>query len=291
MRFSETLSFNKPEYTAKLEGLVASQRINEIREREVLKTRQIYGAYTKISMGVILAVPTAGMTMISSTIGCRQLWVACSKLKVIQSIIAKYGITPHQCSLRDRVIPIVTNVLTAGVGFGASFILGDIATMGMEQATAQGVTFGPAPGVEQMASSAVENPASFGDGFLHGAEAQVDGVAASLEPGDAASNVAQANVENAVPASVGPAFMDGGQAGFEAAAAAERFLIQQAIASSLEHFADEQARRQLQSEIADESEAEQLRCMGEICDWHQELDGRHDALNVQYVDEGNSSFH
>lgn len=137
MKVSDALYFNTLEYTNKLEALVASQRMNEVRNREVRKNRQIYGYWTKLGMGALLFVPTAGLSSVSSCIAFRQLWVACSKLDVINNIIKKYGVTPYQCQFRDRAIPIVATVLTAGIGFGTSCALSDISGMGVEGATAQ----------------------------------------------------------------------------------------------------------------------------------------------------------
>ncbi|KAI8656455.1 hypothetical protein NCS56_01249600 [Fusarium sp. Ph1] len=284
MRFSDTLYFNKLEYSNKLEGLVACQRINEVREREVLKNRQIYGYSTKIGMGAILWLPTAGLSTITSVVGFRQLWVACAKLEVINSIIKKYGITPHQCGFRDRVVPIVTNVLTVGIGCGMSFLLSDVAAMGVEGASAQGVTFDPPTSVGEVASSAAANPGSFVDGFFHGVEAQVDSVSAALDPGNTAANVTQATMENAVPLSVGAEFMDGGNVGFSAAAVVERFLVQQAVASSLEHMADQSARNKLYRRIAEEDQVAQIRPSEEMYEWQQDLEEVHDALHMQYAE-------
>ncbi|RSM04972.1 hypothetical protein CDV31_009773 [Fusarium ambrosium] len=284
MRFSDTIHFDSTEYESKLEGLVASQQINEIREREILKNRQIYGYYTKICMGAILCVPTAGMSTITSVVGYRQLQVACAKLEVINSIIKKYSIEPHQCGFRDRAIPIVTNVLTAGIGFGVSFLLGDLAAMGVEGASAQGIRFDPPTGVEDVASSAIASPGSFTDGFIHGFEAQVDMVSAAVDSGNTAENVAQTMVENAVPISVGAEFMDGGNLGFSAAAIVERFLVQQAVASSLENMADNNARRTLERRIAEGDHIAQIRASEEMCEWQQNLEKVHDAICVQYTE-------
>ncbi|KAK7428855.1 hypothetical protein QQZ08_004625 [Neonectria magnoliae] len=60
-----------------------------------------------------------------------------------------------------------------------------------------------------------------------------------------ASNVTQAAVENAVPVSRGAEFFDGGHTGLTAAAIAERFAVQEAIATSLENVADRLARNRL----------------------------------------------
>ncbi|KAI8713001.1 hypothetical protein NCS52_01243200 [Fusarium sp. LHS14.1] len=283
MRFSDTLYFNTLEYSNKLEGLVACHRINEVREREVLKNRQIYGYSTKIGMGAILWLPTAGLSTITALVGFRQLWVACAKLDVINSIIKKYGITPHQCGFRDRVVPIVTNVLTAGIGCGMSYLLSDVAAMGVEGASAQGVMFDP-PTVGEAASSAAASPGSFVDGFFHGVEAQVDSVSAALDPGNTAANVTQATMENAVPLSVGTEFMDGGNVGFAAAAVVERFLVQQAVASSLEHMADQSARNKLYRRIAEEDQVTQTRPSEEMYEWQQDLEEVHDALQLQYAE-------
>ncbi|KAF5969001.1 hypothetical protein FBULB1_10465 [Fusarium bulbicola] len=189
MKFQESLYFNRLEYETKLEALVAAQRMNDIREREVLKNRQIYGYSTKIGMGAILWLPTMGLSTITSIVGFRHLWVACSKLDVINGIIKKYKITPYECNLRDRMVPVLINVLTAGVGFGTSVLLSDIAAMGVEGASAQGVIFDPPHGLGEIADSAMADPSNFTDGFVHGAEAQMDSLSAALGPGDAAANV------------------------------------------------------------------------------------------------------
>ncbi|KAK7404064.1 hypothetical protein QQX98_010150 [Neonectria punicea] len=272
MKPGESVYFNTREYASKLERLVACQKINEIREREVLKNRQIYAAYTKMGIGAILFVPTAGMSAITSALSFRQLLVACQKLQVIKSILVKYGITLHECGYRDRVIPIVTNILTAGIGFGCSFLLSDIAATGIEGAAAQGVYPVAHTGI---ASSAVADPAAFVGGFVHGVEAQLDSVSAALSPGDVASNVTQAALENAVPLSVGAEFFDGGHTGFTAAAIVERFLVQEAIATSLQNVADGHARNRLHRRIAEESQTadERQRELGEV----------HEALHAQYV--------
>ncbi|RSL47662.1 hypothetical protein CEP54_013282 [Fusarium duplospermum] len=284
MRFSDTIHFDSTEYESKLEELVASQQMNEIREREILKNRQIYGYWTKICMGVLLCAPTAGMSAITSAVGYRQLHVACAKLDVINRIIEKYGIKPHQCGFRDRAIPIVTNVLTAGFGFGVSFMLSEVAAMGVEGASAQGVMFDPPTGVEDVASSAIASPGSFTDGFIHGFEAQVDMVSAAVDSGNTAENVAQTMVDNAVPVSVGAEFLDGGNIGFSAAAIVERFLIQQALASSLESMADADARRRLERRIAEGDHIEQIRASEEMCEWQQKLEKVYDAICVQHTE-------
>jgi len=282
MRFSDALYFNSLEYTNKLEALVASQRINEIREREVLKNRQIYGYWTKVGMGALLFVPTMGLSSVTSGIGFRQLWVACSKLDVINNIIKKYGITPYQCQFRDRAIPIVISVLTAGIGFGTSCALSDISGMGVEGGSAQGLSFGPPTSVEGVIDSATTNPSGFVDGAFHGVGAQIEAVSAALSPGDTADNVTQATVENAVPASMGSEYYEGANAGYATAAIVERFLVQHAVASSLEHIADQSAREELYRRVAQEDDAI-LSPTKEMYDWERELGEVHDALNEQYA--------
>jgi hypothetical protein len=206
-------------------------------------------------MGALLFVPTAGLSSITSCIGFRQLGVACSKLDVINNITKKYGITPYQCQFRDRAVPIAISVLTAGVGFGTSCLLSDISGMGVEGATAQGVSFDPPTSVEEVVNSATMNPSGFVDGFFHGAEAQVDSVSAAFDSGDTAANVTQATVENVVPASVGSEYINGGNVGYAAAALVERFLIQHAVASSIEHRTDQSARNELYRRVAQEDNA------------------------------------
>ncbi|TVY66923.1 hypothetical protein Focb16_v011212 [Fusarium oxysporum f. sp. cubense] len=284
MKIKESLYFNRLEYETKLEELVTTQRMNEIREREVLKNRQIYGYSTKIGMGAILWLPTMGLSTITSIVGFRQLWVACSKLNVINGIIKKYKITPYECNLRDRVIPIVINVLTAGVGFGASVLLSDIAAMGVEGASAQGIVFDPPESLGEIADSATADPSNFADGFFHGAEAQIDSLSAALDPGNTAANVTQATMENAVPLSVGGEFMDGGNFGYEAAATVERFLVQQAVASSLEHMDDQSARNNLYRRISQDEQVSEMRPTHEMYKWHEELDEVQTAIQVQYVE-------
>lgn len=284
MKFKESIYFNCLEYETKLEALVAAQRVSDIREREVIKNRQIYGYSTKIGMGVILWLPTMGLSTITSIVGFRQLWVACSKLDVINRIIKKHKITPYDCNLRERVIPIVINVLTAGVGFGTSVLLSDIAAMGVEGASAQGVVFDPPHGLGEIADSATADPSNFADGFLHGAEAQMDSLSAALGPGDAAANVTEATMENAVPLSVGGEFMDGGNVGFEAAAILERFLVQQAVASSLEYVDDQSARNCAYREVLKGNQVSELRPTDEMYKWHEELDQVQAAIQVQYVE-------
>ncbi|KAH7232394.1 uncharacterized protein BKA55DRAFT_598344 [Fusarium redolens] len=284
MKIKESLYFNRLEYERKLEALVANQGMNDIREREVLKNRQIYGYSTKIGMGAILWLPTMGLSTFTSLVGFRQLWVACSKLEVVNGIIKKYKITPYQCNLRDRVIPIVINVLTAGIGFGTSALLSEISTMGVEGASAQGLVFDPPTSLGEIADSAAANPSAFADGFFHGAEAQVDAASAALGPGNAAANVTQATMENAVPLSVGGEFMDGGNVGYASAAVVERFLVQHAVASSLEHMADQSARNELYRRITQDQQVAEMRPSEEMYKWHQELDEVQTAIQVQYVE-------
>jgi hypothetical protein len=284
MGLSDTLYFNSRKYAIKLEGLVACERISEVREREVLKNRQIYGYSTKIGMGAILFVPTGGLSTITSVVGFRQLWVTCAKLKVINSIIEKYNITPYECGFRDLVVPIVTNVLTAGIGCGVSYLLGDIASIGVEGASTQGVSFIPLPGAEDVVSSAMANPDSFAGGFAHGVEAQVHTVSAALDPGDTAANITQATIDSTVPMSVGDAYVEGGNIGYSTAAFTERFLVQQTVASSLQHIADQSACNRLHRRIAKEAQDTHKRPSEEMRGWHQELEEVYDALLVQYAD-------
>ncbi|KAF5703612.1 hypothetical protein FMUND_12905 [Fusarium mundagurra] len=284
MKFKESLYFNRLEYETKLEALVAAGRMNEIREREVLKNRQIYGYSTKIGMGAILWLPTMGMSTITSVVGFRQLWVACSKLDVVNGIIKKYKITPYECDLRDRLVPIVINVLTAGVGFGTSVLLSDMAAMGVEGASAQGLVFDPPTGLGDITDSATTDPINFADGFLHGAEAQLDSLSAALGPGNTAANVTEATMENAVPLSVGGEFMDGGNVGYEAAATAERFLVQQAVATSLEYMDHQSTRNCSHREIFTDEHVSKMRPTQEMHKWHEELDNVQAAIQVQYVE-------
>ncbi|WKT45226.1 hypothetical protein QSH57_010079 [Fusarium oxysporum f. sp. vasinfectum] len=266
MKIKESLYFNRLEYETKLEELVTTQRMNEIREREVLKNRQIYGYSTKIGMGAILWLPTMGLSTITSIVGFRQLWGS------------------YECNLRDRVIPIVINVLTAGIGFGTSVLLSDIAAMGVEGASAEGVVFDPPESLGEIADSATADPSNFADGFFHGAEAQIDSLSAALDPGNTAANVTQATMENAVPLSVGGEFMDGGNVGYEAAATVERFLVQQAVASSLEHMDDQSARNNLYKRISQDEQVSEMRPTHEMYKWHEELDEVQTAIQVQYVE-------
>ncbi|KAL2671354.1 hypothetical protein Neosp_013937 [[Neocosmospora] mangrovei] len=92
-----------------------------------------------------------------------------------------------------------------------------------------------------------------------------------------------ATMENAAPLSVRAEFMDGGNAGFAAAAVVERFLVQQAVASSLEHMADQSARNKLYRRIAGEDEVAQIRRSEEMYEWQQDLEEVHDALHLQYA--------
>lgn len=287
MGINDLLSFDEDAYAKKLEAIAVSGSMNEIREREVCKIRQIWGAGTKIGMGAFLALPTMGLTAISSLVGIRQLWVACAKLEAIKAVMKKHEITPHECSLRDAIIPITTNVLTASIGFGTSLGLSEVACMGAEQAAAQGVMPAPNVDITETLISAVEAPTVFGQGFMHGVETQVDGVLAALfEPGDAAANVAQTKIENAVPVGYcgGNTYINGASLGKTVAASMERFAVQLAITSFLESMAETRARDCLDRAIANQQPTEELRHSGEIYEWQHELDQVHGRLHEQYID-------
>lgn len=287
VRFQDLLFFDGPAYKHKLDVFATEKKFHEILEREVIKTRQVWGAGTKIGMGIILLLPTMGLTTISSIVGMRQLWVACSKLKVITDIIKKYDITPHECSLRDAVIPIVINVLTAGIGFGTSLGLSEIAMMGVDEAAAQGVTPAEHSGLEATASSAAANPVEFAEGFMHGVETQVDTVqAAILQPGDAASNAAQVNVEDAVlvgNGGGGGAYMDGANLGATAAPAAKRFMLQTLISTFLETMTDAHAKDCLGKVVVEEGLTEELRGSGKIYEWQKEMEQAGEAIHKQFL--------
>lgn len=134
MAWSEILSFDCDAYAQKLKELAPA----ELKQREVRRTRQIFAASGKIGGGVGLAPFTGGVSLVSSALGGRQMWIAAKKLELVQAELKSRGIELYEPKKKDALIPMGINLATMGLGAGFS----DLAMHATSEASANVVSTG-----------------------------------------------------------------------------------------------------------------------------------------------------
>jgi len=99
------------------------ERLSKMSDEELMKDDMhncramhsgAYGAY----IGALQAVPTAGVSLVSSAIGLRRRHVAKRRLEMIHDEVTKRGLSIHQQTKRDRLIPLAIS----GISFGFSHL-------------------------------------------------------------------------------------------------------------------------------------------------------------------------
>ncbi|SPJ90986.1 uncharacterized protein FTOL_13388 [Fusarium torulosum] len=86
-------------------------------------------------------------------------------------------------------------------------------------------------------------------------------------------------MDGGIPLSVGGEYIDSGNVGYSAATFAERSLVQQTVASSLEHMADQNACNRLHKRVSKGAQDTHIRPSEEMYEWQQELEEVYDALH------------
>ena len=121
MGIKELPYLDEKSYLQEMQKYAKRNEYLELQTREVTKIRQIYAAWTKISVGGLLSVPTAGISLIGSTLGARQLVIASKKLLMVREVMTDHNVPFHVEQLRDKVIPIAVTIIAAAVSLGIGF--------------------------------------------------------------------------------------------------------------------------------------------------------------------------
>ena len=98
MKPEEILEFSPSSYAAR----IAQSQTQELREKELVKTRQILKAHAGVSAGTIHAVATGGLTVFHPIYAGRAGDVATAKLQIIQSELTRRGIPLHRADSKDN---------------------------------------------------------------------------------------------------------------------------------------------------------------------------------------------
>lgn len=174
-----------------------------------------------MGLGCVGAIFTMGATLVSSSIGGRQLYIACHKLQAIQEMMRTSSIPFHMETKRDVVVPVVAAFIGLGIGLGVDLGVDGITNAGSSGAMANGISFAPVATGGQTVAAAAAHPAEFLAGALHGGQTEVIQATSVFGPGDLVSNSAYATIETAIPATSGASFIDGAELGHEMAASME----------------------------------------------------------------------
>ena len=98
MKLEEIFEFDANAYAAS----AAQKSIQDLRQQEIVKTRQIIKSDTSVVTDAITAVATGGATVLKPIYSARSSEVATAKLKVIQAELTRRGIPLHQPDEADQ---------------------------------------------------------------------------------------------------------------------------------------------------------------------------------------------
>ncbi|KAL9075038.1 MAG: hypothetical protein Q9157_004173 [Trypethelium eluteriae] len=121
MKPDEIFDFNAAEYEAN----VRKRETNQLREQEIVKTRQAKKAEADVGVGTFEAIATGGAAVIKPIYAGRQGEVAEAKLKIIQAELTKRGIALHVPDAADEKAVALGILRGEIVGEGVDAVLPD----------------------------------------------------------------------------------------------------------------------------------------------------------------------
>ena len=95
-----------------------------LREEEISKMQQVYGAKFRIGAGVGFAVHSAGLSLVSAAVSGRSLDVAKRKLEMIQGELRRRDIPLYENRKRAAFVGFVKKLAADGIGWGTGASLG-----------------------------------------------------------------------------------------------------------------------------------------------------------------------
>ncbi|PVH76104.1 hypothetical protein DL98DRAFT_536010 [Cadophora sp. DSE1049] len=154
MGLDDFFHFDSDEYAAKL----AYYSDIEIKQREVTKMRQFISGSCAVGGGLGAAAATGGLSLSISAIGARRAVVANRKLNLIRAELTRRGIVFHKMTMRDRMIPAASALVSLGVGTVVGLELADVsgssAVVTHDPGTINSDAVGPSTAVDQNTSDA-----------------------------------------------------------------------------------------------------------------------------------------
>ena len=106
---------------------VAKLKDQELCREEVIQIRTEKSGWFGAAGGGILALPTAGASLIGTGIGARRAHVAEQKLAIIRPLMRERGLQLHKNTARDTMIPLVGGIVTMGLVGGSGLESGLVA--------------------------------------------------------------------------------------------------------------------------------------------------------------------
>jgi hypothetical protein len=171
----------------------------EIRQREIQKRRQLYGAGFKIAGGGALAPFTLGVSLVGSALGGRQYSIAEQKLAVIQQIMNENGWELHTETKRDVLIPLASTFVGMAAGGAVDIGIGHVVSAGADMCVQQGVHQVAHHTASETFGAAMTHPVDFVNGIEHGVGMGAAQAASVFHAGDMATNSAMATLGHAIP--------------------------------------------------------------------------------------------
>lgn len=156
MVISDFIDFDEHEYANR----ISQYDTERLFKQEVRKVRQQVSAGTSAGLGLVTAVFTAGLSLVTSAIGVRRLYVAAVKLELIKKELTRRGFPLYDTRMRDVLIPVTTSLLTLGVGTGLEQFALDATSIGTT-----GTSFSSGSSSRMLSQPAGDTFDSFTTGF------------------------------------------------------------------------------------------------------------------------------
>jgi hypothetical protein len=107
---------NEPEFKEQLRGLGE----DELRDVHKIMLRKRFAGKTSAVTGVTGALPTGGVSLISSFIGVRRAHINSERIGLIEERLEEQGWKGHKMGIKDYALPITLGVVGLGLGLDAA---------------------------------------------------------------------------------------------------------------------------------------------------------------------------
>ena len=141
MGLADFIEFDDEAYKMK----VATLSTAELRQREVLKTRQQVSAAASVGIGAASAWAVGPIGLAVATCGWRRGHIADQKRDIIRDELKRRGVALHERTVADVAIPTLISLATATISAGADGVAGPMFNKAVPAATDQAITGCAAP--------------------------------------------------------------------------------------------------------------------------------------------------
>jgi len=171
MAVKDFLHLDEKEYALRISAYSNEQ----LQKQDVVKQRQCYAGMGSVAAGVGGAFFTGGTTLLASGYGCRRIHVAKRKVKLIHAELRSRGLSPHQQTKRDVLIPLAVCMVSTAIGAGVDIGVGHL----MAAPVCHAVSV-PVPTGSTAFHTLMANPSEVVHGVAHGIETQTAEVHAGV---------------------------------------------------------------------------------------------------------------